>query len=74
MNSNVTEWLNVAKASIKRRNHIKPLAELKTQIYADKKRLYITSKILVSRVVCIVQWEEGTSIYFNYEWIALTII
>ena len=43
-------------------------------IYADKKRLYITSKILFSRAVCIVQREEGMSIYFNYEWTALTII
>ena len=61
------DGLNVAEASIKRRDHIKPLADLKPETPVDQEKLNINLIILFSRLIAIVQREEGMSTYFDYE-------
>jgi len=61
------DGLNVAEASIKRRDHIKPLADLKPGIQVDQQKLNINPIILFSRLITIVQREEDMSPYFDYE-------
>jgi len=61
------DGLNVAEASIKRRDHIKPLADLNPGIQVDQQKLNINPIILFSRLITIVQREEGMSPYFDYE-------
>ena len=59
--------LNVAEASITRRDHIKPLADLKPGIQVDQQKLNINPNILFSRLIAFVQREEDTSPYFDHE-------
>ena len=61
------DGLNVAEASIKRRDHIKPLADLKPGIQIDQQKLNINPIILFSRLIAIVQRKEDMSPYFDYE-------
>ena len=61
------DGLNVAEASIKRRDHIKPLADLKPRIQIDQQKLNINPIILFSGLIAIVQREEDMNPYFNYE-------
>ena len=61
------DGLNVAEASIKRRDHIKPLAGLKPGIQVDHQKLNINPNILFSRLIAIVQREEDMSPYFDHE-------
>ena len=61
------DGLHVAEASIKRRDHIKPLADLKPGIQVDQQKLNINPVILFSRLIAIVQREEDMSPYFDYE-------
>ena len=49
------DGLNVAEASIKRSNHVKPLADLKPGIVVDQRKLNIDPTILFSRLIAIVQ-------------------
>ena len=57
----------MVEASIKRSDHIKPLADLKPGILVDKQKLNISPTILFSRLIAIVQREEDMSLYFDYE-------
>ena len=61
------DGLNAAEASIKRRDHIKPLADLKPRIQVDQQKLNINPIILFSRIIAVVQREEDMSPYFDYE-------
>ena len=45
------DGLNVAEASIKRRDHIKPLADLKPETPVDQEKLNINLIILFSRLI-----------------------
>jgi len=58
---------NMAETSIKRRDHIKPLADLKPGIQVDHQKLNINPIILFSRHITIVQREEDMSPYFDYK-------
>ena len=58
---------NVAEASIKRKDHIKSLADLKPGIQVDQQKLNINPMILFSRLIAIAQREEDMSPYFDYE-------
>ena len=58
---------NVAEASIKRKDHIKCLADLKPGIQVDQQKLNINPMILFSRLIAIAQREEDMSSYFDYE-------
>ncbi len=64
------DGLNVAEASIKRRDHIKPLANLKPGIIVDQREVNIDPTILFTRLIAVVLREEDTSPYFEYELIA----
>ena len=61
------DGLNVAEASIKRRDHIKPLADLKPGIQVDQQKLNLNPNILFSRLTAIVQRKEDMSPYFDHE-------
>ena len=45
--------LNAAEVSIKRRDHIKPLADLKPRIQVDQQKLNINPIILFSRLIAL---------------------
>ena len=51
--------LNVVEASIKRSDHVKPLADLKPRIVVDQHKLNIDPTILFSRLIAIVQRGRG---------------
>jgi len=61
------DGLNVAEASIKRRDHIKLLADLKPRIQVYQQKLNINPIILFSRLIAIVQREEDMNPYFDYK-------
>ena len=61
------DGLNVAEVSIKRRDHIKHLVDLKPGIQVDQQKLNINPNILFSRLIAIVQREEDMSPYFDHE-------
>ena len=48
------DGLNVAEASIKRSDHVKPLADLKPGIVVDQRKLTIDPTIIFSRLIAIV--------------------
>ncbi len=60
------DGLNVADASIKRRDHIKPLANLKPGIIVDQRKVNIDPTILFTRLIAVVLSKEDTSPYFEY--------
>ena len=61
------DGLNITEASIKRRDHIKHLANLKPGIQVDQQKLNINPIILFSRLITIVQRKEDMSPHFDYE-------
>ena len=61
------DGLNMAEASIKRRNHVKPLADLKPGLQVDQQKLNINPNILFSILIAIVQREEDMTAYFDHE-------
>jgi len=68
------DGLNMAETSIKRRDHIKPLADLKPGIQVDQQNLDVNPIILFSRLNTIVQKEEDMNLYFDYELTAFPIL
>ena len=59
------DGLNVAETSIKRIDHVKPLANLKPGIVVDQRKLNIDTTIVFSRLIAIVKREEDPSPYFE---------
>ncbi len=50
-----------------RSDHIKPLSHLQPAIQVEKQKIHIDPTILFSRLIAIVEREEDTKLYFDYE-------
>ncbi len=58
---------SILEGSIKRSDHIKPLSNLQPAIQVEKQKIHIDPTILFSRLIAIVEREEDTKLYFDYE-------